>query len=266
MKFISTLLLTLILMLGVTTSWAAQVPTIQEVYAAAKSGHLDQAQRMMEQVLAAHPDSAKAHFVEAEILAAAHRYAQARSELNKAQQLEPGLPFESAQTVQALQARIAQGLHGQAGGTGIPWMLILLGVAGLILLVVVARALLTPKPLPMNYNGGLPPNNMSGTVGGAPVFPSSPLGGGGLMSGLTTGLGLGAGIAAGEALVNHFTHQSSSSVNPLVSDQLAPLDDQVASNDLGGNDFGMNDTSSWDDTSVGGDFSGSDSGGGDGWS
>lgn len=270
MKSLARLFFTTMVLFGTMSVHAAQLPTIHQVYDAAKSGHLDQAQRMMDQVLAAHPNSAKAHYVEAEILTAAHQYARASTELNTAQRLAPELPFEQPQAVQALQARIAQGLAGGGmtpahASSGISWVVILLIVGCVILLAVVLRALMTPRPMPLTYNNGVPPTNSMGTMGSAPVYPTSPMGGG-LMSGLTTGLGVGAGIAAGEALVNHFTHgQGAASASPIVSDpSLSSGNDLFANNDLGGNDFGMNDTSSWDDNSFGGDFS--DSGGGDDWS
>ena len=42
-------------------------PTINQIYEAAQSGKLDQAQTMVQQVLIAHPNSAKAHYVQAEL-------------------------------------------------------------------------------------------------------------------------------------------------------------------------------------------------------
>ncbi len=44
-------------------------PTMDQIYEAAASGHLDQAQQMITQVLADHPTSAKAHYVQAELYA-----------------------------------------------------------------------------------------------------------------------------------------------------------------------------------------------------
>ncbi|HTT39312.1 MAG TPA: tetratricopeptide repeat protein, partial [Burkholderiales bacterium] len=47
----------------------AAEPTIHQVYQAADAGNYREAQAMMDQVLRDHPNSAKAHFVEAELLA-----------------------------------------------------------------------------------------------------------------------------------------------------------------------------------------------------
>jgi len=48
--------------------FADSIPTIHQVYQAAESGDLNNAHQMVEQVLKAHPESAKAHYVDAEIL------------------------------------------------------------------------------------------------------------------------------------------------------------------------------------------------------
>ena len=68
------------------------------------SGHLDQAQQMMDQVLRDHPNSAKAHYVQAELYAREGKAALARSELSQAEQLKPGLPDENPRSVQALKS------------------------------------------------------------------------------------------------------------------------------------------------------------------
>jgi len=47
------------------TALADTDPTVHQIYEAASSGHLDQAQQMMDQVLRDHPESAKAHYVQA---------------------------------------------------------------------------------------------------------------------------------------------------------------------------------------------------------
>lgn len=276
MKLLIRIFLATMFLFGFTTIYAAQVPTIHQVYEAAHTGHLTEAQQMMNQVLAAHPESARAHFVMAEVLAAEHRYGPAGSELNHAQQLAPGLPFEKPQAVQSLQARIAEGLHGgmpslQFGGrhaasSGMSWTVILLIVGCILLLAFVIRALMTPRSAPMNYAGGVPPAGTMGSMSG-PFYPYTPRSGSGLMSGLATGLGMGAGFAAGEAVVNHFVNgQSGSPMNTGMPDPSTQLmDDQYANNDFGGNDFGMSDSGGWDDGGTGDGFS--DFGGDDGgWS
>ena len=82
-------------------------PTLHEVYQAAEAGNYREAQAMMDQVLRDHPNSAKAHFVEAELLAKQGRLAEARGELATAERLQPGLPFAKPGSVEELKARLA---------------------------------------------------------------------------------------------------------------------------------------------------------------
>ena len=84
-------------------------PTLHQVYEAAQTGHMDQAQQMMNQVLRDHPTSARAHFVEAELSARSGNFPKAREELARAQQLDPGLSFAKPQAVSALQRELARG-------------------------------------------------------------------------------------------------------------------------------------------------------------
>jgi uncharacterized protein len=75
-------------------------PTVAQIYQAFRSGHLEQAQQMLDRVLRDHPDSAKAHFVQAEIDAAEGHRDLARSELARAEKLKPGLPDVKPRSVQ----------------------------------------------------------------------------------------------------------------------------------------------------------------------
>src|SRR5262252_7779712 len=93
MRFRTTITILLAAVALVAGSAFAQEPTLHEVYQAAQSGNMSEAQRMMKEVLRAHPDSAKAHYVEAELLAKQGQLAAAATELNTAERLEPGLSF-----------------------------------------------------------------------------------------------------------------------------------------------------------------------------
>lgn len=77
--------------------------SLEQVYQAAHGGRLDQALQMMEPVLRDHPDSAKAHYVEAELLAQQGRLGSARTELTTAERLAPGLPFVKSDALQHLR-------------------------------------------------------------------------------------------------------------------------------------------------------------------
>ena len=93
--------------LGLSTSALAQAePTLNQVYEAANAGKLDQAQVMMQQVLVAHPGSAKAYFVQAELFAKQGKLDKARDALASAEKIAPGLPFAKADSVQNLRTQL----------------------------------------------------------------------------------------------------------------------------------------------------------------
>src|SRR5215468_2942757 len=93
-------------LLAATALSAADVPSLDQVYQAARSGHLAQAEAMTQEVLRAYPNSARAHYVMAQILAAEGRTSEARTYLAEAERLKPGLPFSNSQSVANLKRRI----------------------------------------------------------------------------------------------------------------------------------------------------------------
>jgi hypothetical protein len=236
--------------------YAADEVSMHEVYRAAESGRIAEAQSMMDKVLREHPDSAKAHYVEAELLAKQDKLSAASVELQKAESLKPGLPFAKPQSVQELKAIIAgQGATSHAAPanqSGISGAMIFLGIALIVFIFFVGRAMgrrNNPVVYPAgNYNGN---NGMP--MGGAP-YGGAPMGGGmgsGIMGGLATGAALGAGMVAGEALMHNVMGDGSHN-NGMVSDANAN-DTWDTPSDMGGNDFGVTDSGSWDD-GGGGDW------------
>ena len=87
------------------------LPTVDQIYLAAQAGRLDDAQLMIVRVLAAHPDSAKAHYVQAELYARAGKISEARTELQKAQQLQPDSHFAKPRALAELRAQLSEGSH-----------------------------------------------------------------------------------------------------------------------------------------------------------
>ena len=85
---------------------AQSEPTINQIYDTARAGKVAEAQAMVEKVLTAHPQSAKAHFVQAELFARQGNAARAREALAQADKLAPGLSFASADAVQALRRQL----------------------------------------------------------------------------------------------------------------------------------------------------------------
>ena len=263
----------LFLTLGFTTpSFAEADATMHDVYLAAEAGKFAEAQSMMDKVLSDHPNSAKAHFVEAELLAKQGQYSNASVELSKAEQLQPGLPFVKPETLQKLKGLIAgtsnnsiqPAIAGQAlPGNAKEWMpalLFVLGLSFIILLIVFLRQRNSNAVPANNYAGNIsgrniPPvgTNAAGSVMGQPSAGGM---GSGLMGNLATGAALGAGVVAGEALMHHFIDGDGKD-NNVNTDHTLPDSspwsgaDHVADNDdMGGTDFGIADASSWDDDSA----------------
>ena len=92
---------------GTGVAMAQAEPTIKQIYETAQSGKIEQAQTMVQQVLIAHPNSAKAYFVQAELFARQGDASRGRESLVKADKLAPGLPFAKPEAVQALRTQLA---------------------------------------------------------------------------------------------------------------------------------------------------------------
>ncbi len=277
---------------------AGSDPTVHQIYEAAESGQIAQAEQMIGEVLQDHPQSGEAHYVAAEVYARAGDFATARRELDTAQALEPGLPFARPQSVQALERELAQGRFVQraqrvpyapyaAVSDSRPhssrfWSLVLVLAAGAVIIWAVARR----RSQPVFYSPPIPgqpgmPSSGVGALGGGMV-PPYPYGygagpGSGIMGSLGTGLAVGAGVAAGEALVSRvISGGQGGGIFPAAhGDQIVV---PPANGDMGGADFGVsdgsswNDGGSWDDGSGAGLGTGGDPGGGgdfgtgaDGW-
>jgi len=250
--------------------------TPDQVYQAAQAGNYRQAQEMMDQILRDHPNSAKAHFVQAELLAKQGKLPQAQAELNNALRLDPNQRFAKPGAVDELRTRISAASSGvsHAGGTfgGIPWGMVL-GIAAVVIiasLVLQARrraAYAAAGRGPYDYGGGMrgstpyggqPPMGPTqyggqgsyGYPGGAGPGQAGGGLGSGIMGGLATGAAVGAGVVAGEALMNRVLHGGSSGT---AVDTGGARDTASASNaadssyDMGGKGFGLRDANSWDD-------------------
>lgn len=263
---------------GICLPTFAAEPSLHEVYQAANAGKLDDAQHMMKDVLQAHPNSAKAHFVEAELLAKQGNLKQAANELATAEKLAPGLPFTKAQSVASLREAISH--HASSPGapsevrhspfaaqtsqteSSLPWGMIFTGL-GLIAFIFWATRLMSRRNAVDSAGrvtgfGEYCPTYPSCTTGGAPqgygapgiAASAGPGLGSQLMGGLATGAAVGAGVVAGEALMRHFIDGNRSAPpSDRVFTDFGNIPDLPSTplNEMGGNDFGIIDSSSWDD-------------------
>ena len=265
-----------VLALGIAgTAFADTDATPHQIYEAAQSGHLAEAQQMIDQVLRDHPQNAKAHFIAAELDARIGDLPAARQQLATARQLDPALGFATAPSLSALERQLT-GMRAVIPGPGsqafapavrhssIPWGLIIILAIGAFVLWSIFRSR-AQRAYAQNYGPGvLPPGNPGMQPGYGPGYPP-PGGGSGLMGNLASGLAIGAGVAAGEELVRHVIDGNGN----VVPAPAADLRDPAQNQDMGGNDFGTQDGNSWGNDSGGGDSGGwgGDSGGGGGdWS
>ena len=202
-------------------AFAEEEATMHQVYSAAEARKFNEAQSMMDKVLRDHPDSAKAHFVEAELLAKQGHFSNAGGELNTAERLQPELPFAKPEAVQSLKSRIASASNGMMQPNTDdksmafnvknwqPAVLLIAGF-GIILLLIGFMSRRNSMMIPGNsYEGNALGPNMPpvGSSGAGPVMMGQTASGGmgsGIMGSLATGAAMGAGVAAGEALMNHF--------------------------------------------------------------
>ena len=197
----------------------AAAPTVHDVYVAAEAGKFTEAQAMMDQVLKEHPNSAKAHFVEAELLAKQGKFAAAQKSLDTAERLSPGLPKVDAAAVSKLRAVIAAGDakpkenytqtkpaaekssynsggyanganagSGSSGGGGIPWGTILLMGGLLVGFIFIASRFMSRRAQQAGGGaGGFNQGNPGFNPGGTP--PGYPPGGGYPQQGYGPGYG-----------------------------------------------------------------------------
>src|SRR5262249_31719405 len=238
-------------------------PTVHQIYEAASSGHLDQAQQMMDRVLRDHPDSAKAHYVQSELYAREGKMSLARVELARAEQLAPGLPKENPRSVAELKSelglsrRAEPSLGSIRGSTShFPWgtALVLALLVGVLWMLFRRRARYAQYPA---SGVAIPPSGVPtaapGAYGPGGFGPGGPVGGGigsTVAGGLAGGLAAGAGIVAGEALAHSVLDREHSNATRVPeSDSSGP---DAANSDMGGTDFGVDDPGSWDDSSGGG--------------
>ena len=274
--FIVSLLATLIL--SFSTLALANEPSLHEVYQKIQAGQLAQADVMMKEVLQNHPNSAKAHYIMAELRLKEGRLEQARAELARAETLAPGLPFAQVDSVQKLRTQLAAGskvsgsnLANNAAPTSIfssPifWLLIVVLVGGVIYFMKQRKreqakaAALGNGPQSgsaPNPTGGPGPNGPGGpgSPNGPAGAPSNGFGGSGLMGSLATGAALGAGMVAGQALASHLmggehgNRDSSGNIQPAQAGR-------------DNTDFGVRDVSTWDDSGNAGNSDWDDNSGG----
>jgi hypothetical protein len=240
---------------------AAADPTMREVYATARAGQVDKAIEMMGVVLKDHPQSAKAHYVQAELLAKQKRLSEARAELATAERLDPALKGIQPQSVSALKGQLGgavKAVEARGPSRSFSWFWpVAIGIGVFALLAFFRRrnrAEVFQPPVGGAYNGG--PNGygqqtypQQGGFGGG-GFGGGGFGGGGLMGNLAAGAAAGVGFAAGERIIDGMFGEHEEK-----REQPSNWSGGDSNADMGGDNFGISDDS-WD----AGDSGGGDSG------
>lgn len=268
-------------LLATGVAMAQSEPSLNQIYATAQAGKLDDAQTMVQQVLVMHPKSAKAFFVQAELYARQGRFDRARESLDTAEKYAPGLPFVKPEALQALRAQLAAGAKARPATAATTayaapqpaqpasgaWLMPLLLAAGVIAAGYFIFRRRSPQASAQpagTYPNGLAGPQTFGMGAGAPpayapTYPQQAAGGlgGRIMGGVATGLAVGAGVVAAEAIGRSMfgSHDNPAPTADLAGRQnFEPLQNA----DMGGADFGVSDPG-WDDGPAGADFGGGSS-------
>ena len=234
-----------------TTFSLAEVPSIHSIFRAVNSGDLTKAHHMIETVLRAHPRSAKAHYVAAQILIRQGDVQGAKNELQIARKIEPNLSFVKKEDVDMLEQRIDQLTHAHPKTKNSnSWIFWIILAAALLVLYLIWRNYSRRSMLSQGYPHNPNHKNQDSSPTSSNINRSSNgFFGNGFFGNILSGLAMGAGFAAGERIVDNIMDSRDSNDN-LSSDQIQDNSDQEFF-DSTDNDFGIDDSSSWDD---GGDF------------
>ena len=261
-------------LLSVGSTMAQSPPSMNDIYATAKAGKLDEAQVMVQQVLISYPKSAKAYFVQAELYSRQAKLDRARESLSNAEKYAPGLPFAKAEAVQALRAQLAtksvvKPLSSAPSSYSTPspvstassWLLPLLLTGGVMAAAQHPQyANNTGLNGPQTFGAGgagvmQPAYPQPGYQPGYPQQAAEPSMGSRIAGGVATGLAVGAGVMAAQAIGRNIMgdqNRSSAQTESTVNKNVEPVSTNT---EMGGTDFGISNTA-WDD-------GGADIGGGD---
>lgn len=272
--------LLLALVLFALAGLAAAADSPHDVQALLARGDYPGAEALLREAISEHPQSAKAHYVLAEVLAHEGNIGEAKTEASKAASLDPATHFTDPAKFQQFQHKLDAALapasvsrvsdartvvEGErpAAHHGMSILPALLVVGGIVVLVAL---LWSRRQRPANgpYDGynqappmntGMPPSGgYPGYPGYAPPAPASS----GVGTAVAAGLGgLAAGALLDEALRSHRESDASSlrdlgpGDNYVNRDPSAQAYDDLRSDPI---DMGNNDNS-WDDSSSGSDDS-----------
>jgi hypothetical protein len=258
---------------------AAALPTVDEVQAEVGRGNYAHAEAMMQEVVAAKPGSARAHYVYGEILAHNKRFDEAAKEVIRAKAIDPTIGFTDASKFKAFEqlveseqrrakptttlltptAPVAKPL-APAGSSGTPSWVWILGLGGMGF---VAWALFSRRrpvaAAPMGMAGMAPGSGVAtAPVGyGGPGYGQAPGAGSGMLGvGLAAAGGVAAGMLASRLLEGHHDATPSAPVATPAGGLVPGMFDDASVDDTAAHELEQRDV----------DFGGGDGWGGDGGS
>lgn len=291
MKFSRFLLMCMALLSALWMGTAHALPNVDEVQSAVQRGDYPGAEKMMREVVAAKPDSPRAHYVLAEILAHQRQFNEAAEHVRRARALDPAIKFTDSakftafeQLLQREQAGVAKSSAGtpavvnaappvraapversSSSNGGVPSWLLIVGVVIFIWIAVSWMRRRTAVQSQPAMAGGYGMGGGYGPQGYGPGVPPAS-GGPGLMGvGLAAAGGVAAGMLAEKMLHGHDDQRSvprDNEAGGLIPGSFDnggynPAADELSRRDV---DFGSGD--GW----GGGDAGGGDFGGGGGGS
>ena len=235
-------------------------PTVQDIY---KTAQVDkqQALTMVNEVIKLRPNSARAHYVQSDLLLQLGKKAEAKTAFLKSQSLDPSMSFAKPESVERL--RTALGVK-KTDTLKFDTDKAMLWGGGILLALLIAIMLFRRKKPAQQYSPYQQypdanntqyrpvtptPPAPAGAAVSAPAAAAPASSGSGLMGSLATGAAMGVGVAAGATLANHLLNGNKATAAPVEHQPSYTPSYAPEQN------FGMSDSSSdW-----GGDSSSSDS-------
>lgn len=176
-------------------SAVAAQPMLHDIQAAIDAGHYALADREIAQMLAAHPDSAEAHYVDARLLADEGKWPLAQAELSRAETLAPAMGFVHPDVLAAFRRQVQDRTQGGAARSMSP-SFIVGAMAFVLIFVYLVAGMFRARSRPMVLlTEGVPPGASPPDAGGSPLAgPTAPSAAGSALLG-TSGTGLAAGAS-----------------------------------------------------------------------
>jgi hypothetical protein len=258
-----------------STSVVVAEPTVKEIYQTAQTDSA-KALTMIAEVIKNRPNSARAYYIQSELLLQSGKKVEAKAAFLKSQSLDPALSFARPESVERL--RTALGIKKSGNVFGMDRDHVILWACGGLLVLLLLMFMARRKPRTPEYspsynlqNRPITPYTSSANVAPAGTDPTSSAAAtpgsaqapgaaqaparSGMMGSLAQGAAMGVGVAAGATLVNHLLNGNKANAAPAET----PPADPPAPSYVPDSNFGFSDSGGdW-----GGDSGGSDDSGGE---